>query len=168
MNVWDSFGPSESTTERERTEYLEQAGTYRYVFVNNAYTNYLYLNSGLYYQHKFNEEGHNLTVRANGIWNRSAVPLEDHTTYTLPAPRETFFMMDFLSSSTPLSANADYNLPYSKNGEFSMGFNGSWNMGTEQNLVDTLWGDTYVRDSVTSSAVRPPICTPSPTRTSCK
>ena len=150
MNVWDSFGPSESTTERERTEYLEQAGTYRYVFINNAYTNYLYLNSGLYYQHKFNEEGHNLTVRANGNWNRSAVPLEDHTTYTLPAPRETFFMMDFLSSSTPLSANADYNLPYSKNGEFSMGFNGSWNMGTEQNLVDTLWGDTYVRDSVMS------------------
>ena len=150
MNVWDSFGPSEATTERERTEYLEQAGTYEYVFVNNAYTNYLYLNSGLYFQHKFNDGGHNLTVRANGNWNRNAVPLEDRTSYTLPAPLETYFRMDYLSSSTPISAKIDYNLPYSKNGEFSMGLNGSWNMGMEQNIVDTLIGETYVRDSVMS------------------
>ena len=150
LNVWDSFGPSEATTERERTEYLEQAGTYEYVFVNNAHTNYLYLNSGLYYQHKFNEEGHNLTVRANGNWNRNAVPLEDHTIYTLPVPSEVSFRMDYLSSSTPISAKIDYNLPYSKNGEFNMGLNGSWNMGVEQNIVDVLTDETYVRDSVMS------------------
>ena len=150
MNVWDSFGPVEATTERERTEYLEQAGSYQYRFVNTSYTNYLFLYSGLYYQHKFNDEGHNLTVRANGNWNRNAVPLEDHTTYTLPEPRESFFKMDYLSSSMPLSANVDYNLPYSKNGEVSLGLSGSWNGGAEQNIVDTLADDTYVRDPIMS------------------
>lgn len=150
FNCWDSFGPVEGTTERERTEFMEQAGTYQYVFVNHSYTNYLFFSSGLYYQHKFNEEGHNLTVRANGNWNRNAVPLEDRTTYTLPSPREDAFRMDYIMSNVPLSANIDYNLPYSKNGAFSMGLNGSWESGFTRNDVDTLIGDTYVRDPIMS------------------
>ena len=146
LNCWDSFGPVEGTTERKRTEFIEQAGTYEYVFVDQSYTNYLFFSSGLYYQHRFNEEGHNLTVRTNGNWNRNAVPLEDHTTYTLPSPREDVFRMDYLMSSVPLSANIDYNLPYSKNGEFSMGLNGCWESGFTRNDVDTLIGGTYVKD----------------------
>ncbi len=150
FNCWDSFGPVEGTTERERTEFMEQAGTYQYVFVNHSYTNYLFFSSGLYYQYKFNEEGHHLTVRANGNWNRNAVPLEDRTTYTLPSPREDAFRMDYIMSNVPLSANIDYNLPYSKNGSFSMGLNGSWESSLTRNDVDTLIGDTYVRDPIMS------------------
>ena len=150
MNFWDSFGPSEVTVERERIEYLEQAGTYKYMFVNNSNSNYLYLNSGLYYQHKFDEEGHNLTTRLNGVWNRSVVPLKDRTIYTLPSARERIFQMDFLSSNAPVSINVDYNLPYSKNGAFSMGLNGSWEDGTNRNFVDTLTSNGYVRDSIMS------------------
>lgn len=150
LNCWDSFGPVEGTTERKRTEFMEQAGAYQYVFVNHSYTNYLFFSSGLYYQHKFNEEGHSLTVRANGNWNRNAVPLEDHTTYTSPAPREDVFRMDYLMSNVPISANIDYNLPYSKNGEFSVGLNGSWESGFTRNDVDTLIDNTYVHDPIMS------------------
>lgn len=150
LNCWDSFGPVEGITERKRTEFMEQAGTYEFVFVNQSYTNYLFFSSGLYYQHRFNEGGHNLTVRANGNWNRNAVPLEDRTTYTLPSPREDAFRMDYLMSNVPLSANIDYNLPYSKNGEFSVGLNGSWESGFTRNDVDTLIGDTYVHDPIMS------------------
>ena len=150
MNCWDSFGPTETITERERTEYLEQAGYYQYEFVNNAYTNYLFLYSGLYYQHKFNETGHNLTARFNGSWNRNAVPLEDRTTYTLPSPRERIFTMDYLTSNAPLSAKVDYNLPYSTNGEVNLGINGSWEKGTYYNAVDTLTNEGYVHDAVMS------------------
>lgn len=150
LNCWDSFGPTEVTTERERTEYMEQAGIYKYEFVNNSNSNYLYLNAGLRYQHKFNEEGHNLTARLNGNLNRSALPLENHTTYTLPSPRERVFTMDFLTSNVPVSVNVDYNLPYSKNGEFSMGLKGSWEDGTNRNIVDTLTNNGYVRDSAMS------------------
>ena len=150
INCWDSFGPTETITERERNEYLEQAGYYQYVFVNNTYTNYLFLYSGLYYQHKFNEEGHNLTARFNGSWNRNAVPLDNRTTYTLPSPRERIFKMDYLTSNTPLTAIVDYNLPYSTNGEISMGINGSWETGAYHNAVDTLTNEGYVRDAVMS------------------
>ena len=150
MNCWDSFGPSEVTTERERTECLEQAGTYKYMFVNTSNSNYLYLNSGLYYQHKFDEEGHNLSARLNGVWNRSAVPLENRTTYILPSPRERVFTMDYMTSNAPVSLNVDYNLPYSKSGEFSMGLKGSWEDGTNRNFVDTLTTNGYVRDPIMS------------------
>ena len=150
MNCWDSFGPSETTTERERTEYIEQSGFYKYAFLNTSYTNYLFLYSGLYYQHKFNEEGHNLTTRLNGNLNRNAVPLENRTTYTLPYPRERIFQMDYLSFNAPISAKVDYNLPYSKNGEFSMGLNGNWEAAGNRCFVDTLTTVGYVRDSIMS------------------
>lgn len=150
MNLWDSFGPSETITERERTEYLEQAGTYHYVFTNEANSNYLYLNSSLSHRHKFNEEGHNLTTRLYSLVNRNAVPLEDHTVYTLPSPRERVFTMDYLSSKSAVSANVDYNLPYSKNGEFSIGLNGSWEAGTDRCFVDTLTNNGYVKDDLMS------------------
>lgn len=150
VNIWDSFGPTTVKQERERTEFLEQAGFYKYLISNVSKSNYLYLNSGLYYQHKFNDEGHNLTMRVNGDWSRSVMTLEDHTTYTEPSPREKVFTMDYHYSNTPVSMNLDYNLPYSKNGEFSMGLNGSWETECASVLVDTLVGDTYVRDSVMS------------------
>ena len=150
MNLWNSFGPSETTTHRERTEYLEQAGTYQYTFVNKANSNYLYLNSGLSYKHKFNDKGHNLTSRLYGFWSHNTVPLEDHTIYTLPSPRERIFIMDYLSSKAAVSANVDYNLPYSKNGEFSIGLNGSWEAGTERDYIDTLTNKGYERDDIMS------------------
>jgi len=150
VNYWDSFGPSTVRQERERTEYIEQAGFYKYLITNTSNSNYLYLNSGLYYQHKFNEEGHNLTFRVNGDWNRSVMFLEDHTNYTLPVMCENVFTMDYLYSNAPISAKVDYNLPYSKNGEFSMGFNGSLETERASVLVDTLVYDVYERDSVMS------------------
>ncbi len=150
VNLWDSFGPSTVWQERERTEYLEQAGFYKYLITNTSNSNYLYLNSGLYYQHKFNEEGQNLTFRLNGTWNRNAMFLEDHTDYTLPAPREWVFTMDYLYSNAPISANVDYNLPYSKNGEFSVGLNGSLETERVDVLVDSLAGDVYLHDSAMS------------------
>ena len=146
VNLWDSFGPSTTRQERERTEYLEQAGFYKYLISNTSRSNYLYLNSGLYYQHKFNEEGHNLSLRLNGDWSRNAMSLEDHTNYSLPTPREKVFTMDYLYSNAPISVKVDYNLPYSKNGELSMGLNGSWETERASVLVDTLQGDVYVRD----------------------
>ena len=154
LNLWDSFGPSEVSQKRERTEYLEQEGFYKYLITNVSNTNYLYLNSGLYFQHKFNEEGHNLTFRWNGTWNRNAVPLEDHTTYTLPVPCETAFRMDYRYHNMPVSANLDYNLPYSPNGEFCMGLRGSWEKERADVIVDNLEDGVYVRDSVMSYRYR--------------
>ena len=146
VNLWDSFGPSTTRQERERTEYLEQAGFYKYLINNTSRSNYLYLNSGLYYQHKFNEEGHNLSLRLNGDWSRNDMTLEDHTNHFSPTPREKIFTMDYLYSNAPVSAKVDYNLPYSKNGEFSMGLNGSWESERAKVVVDTLAGEVYVRD----------------------
>ncbi len=150
MNLWDSFGPSHAHQERERTEYQEQAGDYNYTIDNTARSNYLYLNAGLYYQHKFNDEGHNLSVSASGDWTRNAVRLDDRTTYTLPSPYEEEFHMDYLDTGKPISANIYYNLPYSKKGEFSFGLNGSWEIKGDRNDVDFLIGDGYVRDPVMS------------------
>ena len=150
VNIWDSFGPSTVKQKRERTEYLEQAGFYKYLISNVSKSNYLYLNLGLYYQHKFNDEGHNLTLRVNGDWSRSVMTLEDHTNYIEPSPREKVFTMDYHYSNAPISMNLDYNLPYSPNGEFSMGLNGSWETERASALVDTLAGDVYVRDPVMS------------------
>ena len=85
---WDSFGPSEVRQERERVEYIEQSGEYKYSIENKSNSNYLFLPYGLNYQHKFDEEGHNLTLRMNGSITRSALPIDYHKIYTLPSPYE--------------------------------------------------------------------------------
>ena len=47
--------------QRERIEYIEQSGEYKYSIVNKSNSNYLFLPYGLNYQHKFDEEGHKRT-----------------------------------------------------------------------------------------------------------
>ena len=109
--------------QRERIEYIEQSGEYKYSILNKSNSNYLFFPCGLTYQHKFDEEGHNLTLRMNGSVTRSAIPIDYHKTYTLPTPYERAFVMDYVSTNIPINARVDYNLPYSKNGELGMGIN---------------------------------------------
>ena len=151
---WDSFGTTEVRQERERIEYLDQSGEYKYSILNKSKQNYLFLPLGLNYQHKFIEEGHNLSFRLNGSLNRTKLPIDYHKTYTLPAPYERAFVMDYVMSNTPISGNVDYNLPYSKNGEFGIGINASWEGKTESAPLDSLANGEYVHDSVMSYRFR--------------
>ena len=151
---WDSFGPSEVRQERERIEYIEQSGEYKYSIENKSNSNYLFLPYGLNYQHKFDEEGHNLTLRMNGSITRSALPIDYHKIYTLPSPYERAFVMDYVSTNIPINARVDYNLPYSKNGEFGMGINAGWEGKNECSPLDSLANGVYVHDSVMSYRFR--------------
>ena len=147
---WDSFGTTDVRQERERIEYLNQSGEYKYSILNKSKHNFLYLPLGLNYQHKFNEEGHNLTFRLNCSINRTVLPIDYHKTYTLPTPYERAFVMDYVTSNTPINGNVDYNLPYSKNGEFGMGVNAGWEVKNENAPVDSLAHGEYVHDSMMS------------------
>ena len=151
---WDSFGTTEVRQERERIEYLDQSGEYKYSILNKSKNNFLFLPIGLNYQHKFDEEGHNLSFRLNGSISRTTLPIEYHKTYTLPTPYERAFIMDYATSNTPITGNVDYNLPYSKNGEFGMGINAGWEGKTENSPLDSLANGEYVHDSVMSYRFR--------------
>lgn len=148
--LWNSFGPSELYQERERMEYLQQSGDYKYHTITKTNSNYLYLPFGLDYRHLFNEEGHNLSLRLNGSINRYTIPLDYHKTFTSPASYERIFVNDFVTSNVPISAKVDYNLPYSKNGEIGLGFNASWEKKSEVSSLDSLANGVYVHDSVMS------------------
>ncbi len=151
---WDSFGTTEVRQERERIEYIEQSGEYKYSILNKSRQNYLFLPFGLNYQHKFDEEGHNLTFRMNGSVNRMALPVDYHKTYTLPTPYERAFVMDYVSTNIPISARVEYDLPYSKNGDFGMGINAGWEGKNEHSHLDSLSDGVYVHDSVMSYRFR--------------
>lgn len=148
--LWDFFGPTELRQERERVEYLEQSGDYQYSILTKSNCNNLYVPFGFNYRQLFNEEGHNLSLRFNGSINRYAIPLDYHKTFTSPIPYERVFVNDYVISNIPLSVNADYNLPYSKNGEIGLGVNASWEGKTEISSLDSLANGVYVHDSVMS------------------
>ena len=152
--LWDSFGPSELRQERERVEYLEQSGDYQYSILTKSRSNYMYLPFGLNYRHLFNEEGHNLSLRLNGSLNRYAIPIYYHKTFTSPMPYERAFVNDYSTTNIPISANVDYNLPYSQNGEFGLGLNASWEGNDVVNSLDSLADGGYVHDSVMSYRFR--------------
>ena len=152
--LWDWFGPSELRQERERVEFLEQSGDYKYSIITKSKSSSLYLPFGMNYRHLFNEEGHNISFRLNGSANRYAVPIDYHKTYTSPAPYERVFVNDFVTTNIPISANIDYNLPYSKNGEFGLGVNASWEGKDVVCSLDSLANGSFIHDSVMSYRFR--------------
>lgn len=151
---WDSFGTTEVRQERERIEYIEQSGDYKYSIINKSKHNYLFLPIGFNYRHNFDEEGHNFVIRLNGSLNRTSLPIDYRKTYTSPAPYERAFVMHYSVTNTPLSGNVDYNLPYSKNGEFGIGVDASWEGKNEHSPLDSLSNGVYVHDSVMSYRFR--------------
>ena len=152
--LWDWFGPSELRQERERVEFLEQSGDYHYSILTKTNSSSLYLPFGLNYRHLFDEEGHNLSFRLNGSVNRYAVPIDYHKTYSSPVPYERVFVNDFVNDNNLISGIVDYNLPYSKNGEFGLGVNASWEGKNVVCSLDSLSNGTYVHDSVMSYRYR--------------
>lgn len=151
---WNYFGPSVLEQERERMEYIEQSGNYKYSILNKSNSRYFYLMPGLYYLHKFNEKGHNLTLQLSGNLNHVAVPIDYHKTYTLPSFYERVFVNDYANTTVPISMKADYNLPYSENGELMMGLNGSLTGIDTHCQLDSLANGIYVHDSVMSYRYR--------------
>ena len=147
---WPNASKSNSFNETFRHEYMQEAGMYHYKTYGEATGGNTFLNGGLQYLHKFNNEGHNISLRMTGNISNG------HSNNYQKKYYETQTWMDVdyreLSSHNDLGygVNLDYTLPYSENGEIGIGASYEYSPDTYYMSYDTLAGDVYVTDIMRS------------------
>lgn len=93
---------------------------------------------GLWFTHKFDNEGHQYSISANGNWWGSGSNATDYRHYTSQTALnydEKQKSNDFTGSG---SLSFDYSLPYSKNGEVELGASLGMGNGFDYTLRDTM------------------------------
>ena len=159
ISLWSGFWPN----LRKFNGYSE---TFREMYLDNSLTHYQtsspsrskshWAGFGFYYQHMFDQKGHNISLDVNGSsWGWGNVGKTDKV---FLSPVEYIRSMDESnrSGSFDVSSELTYNRPYSENGEISVGYYGGFTLSNEYDYLDTLNNGVWVRDEMRSYKSRSP------------
>lgn len=147
---WPHANRSDNFQETFRHEYLQDAGLYHYTTEGNSDGLNQFYHAGLQYLHKFNNEGHNISLRMTGNMSNGYSNQYNKQTYiTHPLMNVDYrALSDY--NDLGYGINLDYSLPYSKNGEIGIGTSYSYSPDNYYIEYDTLAGDVYVKDVMRS------------------
>ena len=153
LSGWPSWTRSESYYGLNRVEYLDANGLLlpdslltQYDGNSNGDNSSTYLMGGLYYQHQFDNKGHNLSVSVNGSGFGDTNKGTSTRQFTLPEPHTRVMMRDEKESYYAVEGELVYNRPYSENGEISMGLTSGYTPEYYYLVTDTLADGVMARD----------------------
>ena len=151
LNSWGYHSNANSTTEQFYQEYISESGDYSNRNINEYTSSSYGGNMGVWYQHKFNDEGHNFSVDWGGglYGNKYSSQYDRIYSNLLNKDIHQKDKNNGIDSWTSLSF--DYSIPYSKKGEISVGVEGEYTQGSGFNRTDTLLfntSDIYALDSI--------------------
>jgi len=134
---WPNWSDAKSYVEQNREMFLENTLSH-YTLEETSRNRSHWGGFGLYYQHRFDHEGHNISLDVNGStwgWGGS-----DRSNYHFSSPSEYLRDLRSDSESGNFNVNAEltYNRPYSENGEISLGYYGDFTYNHDYNLQDSL------------------------------
>ena len=153
VSGWPNWGNNDNTTNSFREVYLNSNGLplfnpsltdYRTITKSNSSS--YFVNGGVYYQHKFDSKGHNLSVSADAMgwgYQGSGRVLRE---FVLPV--EYLRAINSTQSRNSFGGEVEvvYNRPYSENGEISVGWNTGYSPEKVYSMCDTLVGEAWVND----------------------
>ena len=122
LSGWPNWGKNTNSMSVFREEFIPDSLTTDFAESSNAWNRNYFANGGLYYRHKFDDKGHNLSVSVNAMgWgggNGGTI------TRTFTQPYEYKKVMQQVSNYTSFGAEGEiiYNRPYSENGEIAVGY----------------------------------------------
>ena len=147
---WPHANSSDNFQETFRHEYMQDAGMYHYTTEGKSDGLNQFYHAGLQYMHKFNNEGHNISLRMNGNLSNGYSNQYNKRTYET----QTWMNVDYQELSEyndfGYGLNLDYSLPYSDKGEIGIGTSYSYRPDNYYIDYDTLAGDVYVKDVMRS------------------
>lgn len=165
LNFWMNGSPASvnQTSENKllREEYLDAEGhplpsmaLYDYKYMSSGGGKYLWAMAGLYYEHKFKGEGHNLSVSADGMGFGINGFNHLEKDYTLPIPYRK--VIDGKSRNMNIGGELEviYNRPYSEKGEISLGLNSSYSPESAMVEYDSVVDGNLVHDTWRSYDVK--------------
>ena len=146
MSGWPNWSGSISNGFAHREEYYPNALTTTYAERSDAYNRNYFANGGLYYMHKFNNEGRNLSVSFSGMGWGGANGGDVDRVFTLPTDYILKMRQENSYYSTGVEGEIVYNHPYSEKGEFSVGINSSYSPERQYLRTDTLSDGEWKND----------------------
>ena len=148
-SFWPHWGDSKGYTEQFRDFFL-LSDTSLYKETSTGRNRSHWGGVGAYYQHKFDNKGHNLSVDLNGsTWGWGSDNLLDKHYFSPVEYTRNRNSIDKVGSYD-LSAELTYNRPYSEKGEISVGYYGAMESSRGYSHLDTLCGDEWVNDAIRS------------------
>ena len=147
---WPNASRSNSFNETYRHEFLQEAGMYHYTTEGTDESLNQFYHAGLQYMHKFNNEGHNISLRMSGNMSNGYSNSYNKQTFET----QTWMNVDYRKiadfNDMGYGVNIDYSLPYSENGEIGLGASYKYSPDNYYIDYDTLNGDVYVKDIMRS------------------
>ena len=147
---WPNSSKSESFNETFRHEYMQDSGMYHYTTYGESSGHGNFFHGGLQYLHKFNNEGHNISLRMTG----NIADGEDNDYQRRYYENQPWMNVDYRELSNyrdfGYGVNLDYSLPYSENGEIGIGTSYEYSPDTYYISYDTLANGDYVTDIMRS------------------
>ena len=150
VSGWPSWGNNTNNTSMFREEFLPDTLTSAFAESTGAYDRNYFVNGGLYYQHRFNNEGHNLSVSIDGMGWGGGNGGDVTRQYTSPVDYTQMIRQENTYYHTGVEGEIVYNLPYSENGEISMGLNSSYTPERRYLRTDTIANGAWVLDDYRS------------------
>ena len=122
LSGWPNFGRNTNSMTMHRDEFLPDTLTTKFDENSTAWDRRYCLNGGLYYQHKFDNDGHNLSVSINAMGWGSGDGGVVTRSFTSPYTYRKIMRQESQYSSFGAEGEVIYNRPYSENGEVSVGY----------------------------------------------
>ncbi|MDR2406637.1 MAG: outer membrane beta-barrel protein [Bacteroidales bacterium] len=144
------YSKSYSFEDYYHREFLSDIGSYNYTIESNSKSSYMGGYGGISYQHKFNNDGHKLSVNLTGNYQGNNFSSKYNRIYQTYSDKDINRKTSSMYRSYNPSVGIDYDVPYSKTGTISTGINTSYIPAFRYWAVDTLLVNTtdiYVLDS---------------------
>ena len=146
LSCWPSWGGNTNYTAMQRDEFLPNPLNTAYIESSDAYNRNFFANGGVYYMHKFNNKGHNLSVSVNGMGWGGANGGDVKRKFTAPVAYTHLFRQENSYNSVGVEGEVVYNRPYSENGEISVGYTIGYDPEKQYLKTDSLVGEDWVND----------------------
>ena len=119
---WPNWGRNTNSMSVLREEFLPDSLTTAFAESSNAWNRNYFANGGLYYMHKFDNNGHSLSVSVNAMgWGGGNGGVVTRS-FTSPYTYRKIMRQESQYSSFGAEGEVIYNRPYSENGEVSVGY----------------------------------------------
>jgi len=146
LSGWPNWGNSTLSTSMYREQFLPDSLITAISENSDSYNRNYFANGGLYYQHKFNNMGHNLSVSVNGMGWGGGDGGDITRQFSLPMDYTRKMRQESVYRSTGVEGEIVYNRPYSENGEISLGLNSGYSPEKRYLVTDTIANGGWAND----------------------
>lgn len=122
LSGWPNWGRNTNSMSVFREEYIPDSLTTDFAESSNSWNRNYFANGGLYYRHKFDDKGHNLSVSMNAMGWGGGNGGTITRTFTQPYEYKKVMQQVNNYNSFGVEGEITYNRPYSENGEVSVGY----------------------------------------------